>query len=53
MPTWEGRFSPAVIKALGVYIHANAAGDSGAATAAQPAAPTPAPTPVASSVPAP
>lgn len=49
MPTWEGRFTPAVIKALAVYIHANAAGDAGAATAAQPAAPTP----VASSVPAP
>jgi len=26
MPTWEGRFSPAVIKALAVYVHANAGG---------------------------
>ncbi len=35
MPTWEGRFSPAVIKALAVYIHANAGGgDEGAAAAA-------------------
>lgn len=28
MPTWEGRFSPGVIKALAVYVHANSAGDS-------------------------
>lgn len=26
MPSWEGRFSPAVIKALAVYVHANAGG---------------------------
>lgn len=26
MPAWEGRFTPAVIKALAVYIHANAGG---------------------------
>ena len=26
MPTWEGRFSPGVIKALAVYIHVNAGG---------------------------
>lgn len=26
MPAWEGRFSPGVIKALAVYIHANAGG---------------------------
>ena len=26
MPTWEARFSPGVIKALAVYIHANAGG---------------------------
>lgn len=26
MPTWEARFSPETIKALAVYIHANAAG---------------------------
>ena len=26
MPTWGGRFSPETIKALAVYIHANAAG---------------------------
>jgi cytochrome c oxidase cbb3-type subunit 3 len=28
MPTWEGRFSPGVVKALAVYVHANSAGDS-------------------------
>lgn len=28
MPTWEGRLSPEVIKALTVYVHANAAGDA-------------------------
>ncbi|TPW05022.1 MAG: cytochrome c oxidase cbb3-type subunit III [bacterium] len=35
MPTWEGRFSPGVIKALAVYIHVNAGGGeaSGAAAA--------------------
>lgn len=26
MPTWEGRFSPAVVKALAVYIHVNSGG---------------------------
>lgn len=26
MPSWEGRFSPAVIKALAVYVHVNAGG---------------------------
>lgn len=30
MPTWEDRFSPGLAKALAVYVHANAAGDSGA-----------------------
>jgi cytochrome c oxidase cbb3-type subunit 3 len=30
MPTWAARFSPETIKALAVYVHANAAGDSGA-----------------------
>ncbi|WIY68772.1 cytochrome-c oxidase, cbb3-type subunit III [Aquidulcibacter paucihalophilus] len=36
MPTWEGRFSPGVIKALAVYIHVNAGGGeaSGAVTVA-------------------
>ncbi|WP_293900267.1 cytochrome-c oxidase, cbb3-type subunit III [Phenylobacterium sp.] len=34
MPTWEARFSPETIKALAVYVHANAAGD---ATARPPA----------------
>jgi cytochrome c oxidase cbb3-type subunit 3 len=36
MPTWESRFSPGVIKALAVYIHANAGGgaDEGSAPAA-------------------
>lgn len=36
MPTWENRFSPGVIKALAVYIHANAGGgaDEGSAPAA-------------------
>ena len=37
MPTWEGRFSPAVIKALAVYVHADAGGGE------EPAAPPPAP----------
>ena len=36
MPTWEGRFSPAVIKALAVYVHVNAGG--GEASAASEAA---------------
>ena len=26
MPTWEARFSPETIKALAVYVHANAGG---------------------------
>ena len=43
MPTWEGRFSPAVIKALAVYVHANSAGDS---------RPTPPPAPAAEAAPA-
>lgn len=36
MPSWEGRFSPGVIKALAVYVHVNAGGGeaSGAAVAA-------------------
>jgi len=34
MPTWEGRFSPGVIKALAVYIHANAGGGDDEGTAA-------------------
>ncbi|MCW5759842.1 MAG: cytochrome-c oxidase, cbb3-type subunit III [Phenylobacterium sp.] len=33
MPTWEARFSPETIKALAVYVHANAGGE------AEPAAP--------------
>ena len=38
MPTWEGRFSPGVIKALAVYIHVNAGGGetSGASEVAAP-----------------
>ena len=36
MPTWEGRFSPGVIKALAVYIHANAGGGEEGAAAAAP-----------------
>jgi cytochrome c oxidase cbb3-type subunit 3 len=27
MPTWEARFSPETVKALAVYVHANAGGD--------------------------
>lgn len=34
MPSWEERFSPGVIKALAVYIHANAAGDVNEGSAA-------------------
>ncbi|RRN62932.1 cytochrome C oxidase Cbb3, partial [Caulobacter sp. 602-1] len=26
MPTWAGRLSPETIKAIAVYVHANAAG---------------------------
>lgn len=33
MPAWETRFSPETVKALAVYVHANAAGDSGAPVA--------------------
>jgi len=36
MPTWEGRFTPGVIKALAVYIHANAGGGDEGATATAP-----------------
>ena len=44
MPTWEARFSPETIKALAVYVHANAGGDVGPAAAAPvAAAPSPAP----------
>jgi len=39
MPTWEGRFSPAVIKALAVYVHVNAGGGEASSVAAAPAAP--------------
>lgn len=38
MPTWEARFSPETIKALAVYVHANAGGDAGTVSAAAPAA---------------
>ncbi|WP_332654051.1 cytochrome-c oxidase, cbb3-type subunit III [Brevundimonas sp.] len=41
MPTWEGRFSPAVIKALAVYVHVNAGGGETPTTAAAPTAPAP------------
>ncbi len=34
MPTWERRFSPETLKALAVYVHANAAGDARAAAGA-------------------
>lgn len=38
MPTWEARFSPETIKALAVYVHANAGGGvEPTATAAKPA----------------
>jgi len=30
MPTWEGRFSPETLKALAVYVHANAGGGESA-----------------------
>jgi cytochrome c oxidase cbb3-type subunit III len=30
MPTWEGRFSPETLKAVAVYVHANAGGGEGA-----------------------
>ncbi len=37
MPTWEGRFSPGVIKALAVYVHVNAGGgEASGAPAATP-----------------
>jgi len=37
MPAWEGRFTPSVIKALAVYVHANAGGgeEAGASPTAQ------------------
>ena len=38
MPSWEGRFSPAVIKALAVYVHVNAGGGE-ASVASEAAAP--------------
>ena len=34
MPTWEGRFSPGVIKALAVYVHVNAGGGEASGAAA-------------------
>ncbi|MBX9460517.1 MAG: cytochrome-c oxidase, cbb3-type subunit III [Brevundimonas sp.] len=34
MPSWEGRFSPAVIKALAVYVHVNAGGGEASAAPA-------------------
>ena len=34
MPSWEGRFSPAVIKALAVYVHVNAGGGEASTTTA-------------------
>ena len=34
MPTWEGRFSPGVIKALAVYVHVNAGGGEPSGVAA-------------------
>ena len=34
MPTWEARFSPETLKALAVYIHANAGGEAEPLTAA-------------------
>jgi len=34
MPTWEGRFSPGVIKALAVYVHVNAGGGEASGVAA-------------------
>lgn len=36
MPAWESRFSPGVIKALAVYIHANAGGGEEGTAAAAP-----------------
>jgi cytochrome c oxidase cbb3-type subunit 3 len=35
MPTWEARFSPETIKALAVYVHANAGGDEEPAAVAR------------------
>jgi cytochrome c oxidase cbb3-type subunit 3 len=34
MPSWEGRFSPGVIKALAVYVHVNAGGGEASGAAA-------------------
>ncbi|ADL01408.1 cytochrome-c oxidase, cbb3-type subunit III [Brevundimonas subvibrioides] len=39
MPTWEGRFSPAVIKALAVYVHVNAGGGEPSVTRVEAPAP--------------
>lgn len=37
MPSWEGRFSPAVIKALAVYVHVNAGGGGEVSGVVEPA----------------
>jgi cytochrome c oxidase cbb3-type subunit 3 len=37
MPSWEGRFSPGVIKALAVYVHVNAGGGGEAPGVVEPA----------------
>ncbi len=37
MPTWEGRFSPGVIKALAVYVHVNAGGGADVPGVVEPA----------------
>jgi len=39
MPTWEGRFSPGVIKALAVYVHVNAGGGDASSGKVETAAP--------------
>jgi cytochrome c oxidase cbb3-type subunit 3 len=39
MPTWEGRFSPGVIRALAVYVHVNAGGGEVSTGAGEAAAP--------------
>ena len=39
MPTWQGRFSPGVIKALAVYVHVNAGGGEPSVTGVEPATP--------------
>jgi len=43
MPTWEPRLSPETIKALTVYVHANAGGDAAPARRSATAAPGPIP----------